>query len=101
MARPIASYVVAIGLDGRISSQGSVTDVLLDSRLHGASIKEEEQILSKLDSETDNLSLAKENKNHGKLIVAEEVEEGHVSWVSCKPDKSFQKLQNYTTDGCQ
>jgi hypothetical protein len=91
MARPIASFIVAIGVDGRISSQGSVTDVLLSSGSLGASIKEDEQILGKVDSEIADSSPAKDNSNDGKLIVAEEVEEGHVSWASCKLDNIWYK----------
>jgi hypothetical protein len=84
MVRPIASFVVAMGLDGRVSSQGSITDALLSDSLLEAKSIEEEHVLNKVDSEVDNPSPAKEQHNDGKLIVAEEVEQGHISWASCK-----------------
>jgi hypothetical protein len=89
MARPIASFVVAMGFDGRVSSQGSITDALLHDSLLGAKIIEEEHIISKVDSEIDHPAPAKEQQNDGKLIVAEEVEQGHISWSSCKFNQTW------------
>lgn len=83
MARPIASFVVAMRLDGRVSSQGSITDALLTDSLLDAKITKEEHVLHEVDREIDHPTPAKEQQNDGKLIVAEEVEQGHVSWPSC------------------
>lgn len=84
MARPIASFVVAMRLDGRVSSQGSITDALLTDSLLDAKITKEEHVLHEVDREIDHPTPAKEQQNDGKLIVAEEVEQGHVSWPSLK-----------------
>lgn len=94
MARPIASFVVAMGVDGRVSDRGSITDVLDSDSLLVAEIAEEDEFLDKdqVDSEVDHPAPVKAQETDGKLIVAEEVEQGHISWASCKSDSDGQKL---------
>ena len=82
MARPIASFVVAMGFDGRVSSQGSISDALLTDSLLRAKISEAERGLKKVN--VDQPALVKERETDGKLIMAEEVEQGHISWPSRK-----------------
>ncbi|KAI0028294.1 hypothetical protein K488DRAFT_80756 [Vararia minispora EC-137] len=82
MASPIADFVVSLGTDGQIASRGSVSDALaLDERL-AKEAKEEAQLIEKdeqglVDEEEPD---DKAKQADGKLIVAEEVAEGHVSW---------------------
>jgi ABC-type multidrug transport system fused ATPase/permease subunit len=86
LAAPVASFVVALGSDGRILSQGSVSDaVARDSRLAKAMDKEVKAI--KANAEEVNLDevVQDDDKNtRGKLVVEEEIAEGHVSWDSFK-----------------
>ena len=89
MARPIASFLVAMAFDGRISSQGSIIDALTSDSLLGVKISEEEHGLKKADGEADQPALANEQQTDGKLIVAEEVEQGHISWPSRKFNQSL------------
>jgi hypothetical protein len=100
MARPIASFVVAIGLDGRVSNRGSINDALLNNSLLEAKISEEEHVLSKVDGEVDHPPSAEEQRSDGKLIVAEEVEQGHISWASCKFIRTWAR-RNSEADGFQ
>ncbi|KAI9056609.1 P-loop containing nucleoside triphosphate hydrolase protein [Trametes sanguinea] len=86
MVSPIADFVVDMGLDGRILSQGSLESALArDSKLL-YEVKEEREELEKaehqLDSEKPEEAGAKQIA--GKLVVAEEREEGHVGWSAMK-----------------
>ncbi|EIW62518.1 multidrug resistance-associated ABC transporter [Trametes versicolor FP-101664 SS1] len=81
LIRPIADFVVALGSDGRIASQGSPDKTLQhDSKLlaelstEEEQLKEVEQVLGKPELE------AKDAQQNGKLVVAEEIKEGHVGW---------------------
>lgn len=83
MARPIASFVVAMGLDGRVTSQGSISEALSKDKSLAKELSKEEAALHKTDEEIDTPPPNDEPKADGKLIMAEEVEEGHVSWGAC------------------
>ncbi|KAF9533202.1 hypothetical protein CPB83DRAFT_846042 [Crepidotus variabilis] len=82
LAGPVADFVVSLGLDGSVVSQG--TDVAVPLKADPALAAEaaadkEETAAGKADSEEDS------NKaTTGKLIMAEEIVHGHVSWKSMK-----------------
>ncbi|KAH9894788.1 multidrug resistance-associated ABC transporter [Cubamyces lactineus] len=85
LARPIADFVVALGADGRIVSQGSLEKTLREDKELSAELAEEEALLKEADTEglqddLENENAQKDGENSGKLIVAEEVEEGQVGW---------------------
>lgn len=84
MVSPIADFVVSLGTDGTVSSQGSVSDALAkDSKLLQEAAKDQE-VLEKTEEEVDGVAPeGKPKEAEGKLIMAEEVEEGHVSLESC------------------
>lgn len=85
MTRPIARFVVSMGADGSILSQGSVSDALLKDHLLREKVVEEQEVIAKVQSEVDSPpSIANEQPPDGKLIMAEEIEEGHVSWAARK-----------------
>ncbi|KAF7367211.1 ATP-binding cassette transporter [Mycena sanguinolenta] len=69
MAKPVASYVVSMGLDGYIHSHGSISEALATDEILAEELSKDQEVL---DKKTD------------ELIVAEEVEEGHISWDSLK-----------------
>ena len=80
MASPLADYVVSLGRDGRIASRGTVSDALKKDKTlakefaEGArAIKDDEKIDAE---ESDDVA----KQTDGKLILAEEIAEGHVSW---------------------
>lgn len=85
LIRPIADFVVALGSDGRIATQGSPDKTLQhDSKLlaelssEEVQLEEAEQVLDKPELE------AKDAQKNGKLVVAEEIKEGHVGWDTCE-----------------
>lgn len=79
MARPIAGFVVCMGVDGTIVSRGSISDVLLKDSALAEGVTQEQESITKVESEVDSPPPV-ESKTDGKLILAEEIEEGHVSW---------------------
>ena len=85
LTRPIADFVVAVGSDGRIASQGSLEKTLREDKELLAELAEEEAQLKHADeefsqSERDGDGIQKDGDQNGKLVVAEEVEEGQVGW---------------------
>ncbi|RPD81341.1 multidrug resistance-associated ABC transporter [Lentinus tigrinus ALCF2SS1-7] len=69
MASPIADFVVSLGTDGRVQTQ------------------EESEEIKKAEAEVDAVEPDDEDapkKGDGKLIVAEEISEGHVSWQALR-----------------
>lgn len=85
MASPIADFVVSLGGDGRILSTGSLSKALSKDKKLSAEMKEEKKELQKADNEVDATEPDEPaKKSDGKLVVAEEVAEGHVGWPACK-----------------
>lgn len=81
MATPIADYVVSVGLDGRIATHGSVQDALKKNKALSDEVAEEVIAIEKDDTTIDAEEPNKPAKTaDGKLTVAEEIQEGHVSW---------------------
>ncbi|KAF7364934.1 Multidrug resistance-associated ABC transporter protein [Mycena venus] len=85
LTRPIADFVVTFGSDGRIQSQGTMSEIAKRGPL-AAQIHKDQQALDKtqqeVDAENPPASVAK--PADGKLIVAEEVQLGHVSASALK-----------------
>ncbi|KAH9028261.1 hypothetical protein EDB84DRAFT_1563180 [Lactarius hengduanensis] len=86
MATSLADYVVSLGKDGRIASRGSVSDALKKDKtlakelVEGTrAIKDDEK---KIDSEEPDETVKSAD---GKLILAEEISEGNVSWDAGEP----------------
>ena len=87
MASPIADFVVSLGTDGRIVSQGSLSKVLAKDDKLSKELAEEQAEMAKAEHEVDVVEPDDEaapKKSDGKLIVAEEISEGHISWASCE-----------------
>ncbi|EJD51853.1 ATP-binding cassette transporter [Auricularia subglabra TFB-10046 SS5] len=84
----IAQYVISLSIDGRILSRGSITEALLkDKKLLAevAKAQEENEIEGQVIDEPSPDEAAPQQarpKQDGKLIVAEEIAEGHVSWAA-------------------
>ncbi|EKM56944.1 uncharacterized protein PHACADRAFT_254352 [Phanerochaete carnosa HHB-10118-sp] len=89
MASPLAEFVVSLQ-DGHIVGQGSVSDALKGVQLEEELKHEEEAIEldevedAAIDSPDPADPGAPEMKKDGKLVVAEEIAVGHVSWVAFK-----------------
>lgn len=85
MAKPIANYVISMGVDGHIHSHGSISEALATDEVLAEELSKDQEVLEKKEDEIDAPPpAAAEKKADGKLIVAEEVEEGHVSWDALK-----------------
>ena len=86
MVSPVADFVVDMGSDGRILSQGSLSNALAhDAKLLKELQQEQEEIAKakqELDKETPDDDKAKQSA--GKLVVEEETELGHVGLKASK-----------------
>ncbi|VDC01967.1 unnamed protein product [Peniophora sp. CBMAI 1063] len=84
LTRSIAGFVVSLSPDGQVISQGSVSEALAKDETLAHDAEEEAQIIEKDEAVVDMGTPAApaKPKSGGKLIVAEEVAEGHVSWSS-------------------
>lgn len=81
MASPLADYVVLLGRDGRVAGHDSVSDALRRDRILAKELAEGPRAVDddekKIDAEgSDEVGKPAD----GKLILAEEVAEGNVSW---------------------
>lgn len=75
-----------MGTDGRIGSQGSVSDALAaDQKLTNEIRREKEAIENDIDDTTEADEAVVVEVKSGKLIIAEEVAEGHLGWPSREP----------------
>jgi hypothetical protein len=85
LAAPVADYVISLGSDGRVLSQGSMSEALEQNSQLRKEI-ENERALEKEEQKAV-LSVEAEDESNipsGKLIAAEEVVEGHVAWPALK-----------------
>lgn len=78
MTSKIADFVVSMGLDGHVRSQGSISDALAKDEVLAKEVHQDQEILEVAEKEIDPEEPKKEKD--GKLIVAEEIAIGHVSW---------------------
>lgn len=88
MASPLADFVISLA-DGHIVSQGSVSDALKKDDKLAEEFKHEEEALELEENEEAEASgsadpSAPAKAKEGKLVVAEEIAVGHVSWEACK-----------------
>ncbi|KAH9028060.1 hypothetical protein EDB83DRAFT_1910199 [Lactarius deliciosus] len=85
MATPLADYVVSLGKDGRIASRGSVSDALKKDKTLAKELAEGTRVIkddeNKIDSQEPDETVKQAD---GKLILAEEIAEGHVSLDAIK-----------------
>ncbi|KAH9053585.1 hypothetical protein EDB87DRAFT_1825596 [Lactarius vividus] len=81
IAYPIADYVVSLGLDGRITNHGSVSDAFTKDKTFVRGLAESSRAIegdgNKIDAEEPDKTTARVD---GKLILAEESAYGHVGW---------------------
>ena len=85
MASPLADFVVSLGTDGRIATQGTVSDALAKNKKLAEEVEIEEKAIE-LDEVVDEVEGDQEAPvaGKGKLVLAEEIEEGHVSKDACE-----------------
>ena len=86
LIRPIADFVVALGSDGRIASQGSLDKALLEDHESLDKLKADEDEPERADSEIGSSKVGQDAKD-GKLVVAEEINEERVGRSACGSDQ--------------
>ena len=99
MVSPIAEFVVDIGSDGRILSQGTLENALAhDSKLL-KDVEHEAEELQKADQEIDGEKAEEVDgpSSAGKLVVAEEMELGHVGWRAS--EQATESFVSHPNDG--
>lgn len=94
LTAPIADFVVSLGSDGQILSQGTMSEALAKSSKLREEAKHEFEVEEKAAEEIDVPALGeevakKEDKKDGKLVLEEETAEGHISWQSCQYISDF------------
>jgi ABC-type glutathione transport system ATPase component len=83
LTAPLADFMVSFQ-DGQVLQQGAVKEVLKRDLVVSAELREEREVLKKVDEEVDLPPGAMPQtaaQSDGKLIVAEEVALGHVGWA--------------------
>jgi hypothetical protein len=81
MASPLADYVVSLGKDGRVASHDSVSEALKKDRVLAKELAGAARVINDDEKKTDAEGPDDVPKPaDGKLILAEEIAEGHVSW---------------------
>lgn len=91
MTGSIADFVVSLGSDGRILSQGTMSKALATSKALTKELEAREMKLHKAEETVDGeVPEVREGKS-GKLMVAEEIAEGHVSWSACESPHHLHK----------
>lgn len=83
MAGPLADFVVSLNIDGHITSQGSIPDALAEDPKLAEEVKHEEEAVE-LDEHEEAITTKPADDKKGKLVVAEEIAVGHVSWSACE-----------------
>jgi len=81
MASTLADYVVSFGRDGRVASHGSALDAVAESLTVSPELIE--NVLDEEKRTDQEKPDATAKQTDGKLIVAEEIAEGQVSWDAC------------------
>ncbi|KAJ3556484.1 hypothetical protein NM688_g2007 [Phlebia brevispora] len=85
MVKPIAEFVVSLGTDGKIKSQGSLSKALSKNKKLAQKVKRVAEAHKAQLAQTQlEQTTTRTKKSDGKLIVAEEISVGHVGWPALK-----------------
>ncbi|KAF8963040.1 hypothetical protein BDZ97DRAFT_1758980 [Flammula alnicola] len=84
LATPVAKFIISIGQDGSVQTEGTaIEEAVEDDPKLAAEAEHDREALEIGNEEVPSLA-HKETPVDGKLIVAEEIAEGHVTWKSLK-----------------
>lgn len=81
LTSPIAAKIIAIGLDGVAQEVSNITEVVNMDAKFAAKVKMEQD-----ENQVEVIDQGKRDEKDadGKLILAEDIEQGHVSWKAIK-----------------
>lgn len=83
LAGPVADFVVSISIDGNVQTQGTeIAAVVASDPILASEVKRDQEILE-LKKEEEVVPVV-ESALEGKLVVAEEIVEGHITLKSMK-----------------
>lgn len=80
----VAGFVVSLDMSGQIVSQGSLNEALSKNERLLQEMIEEQEIFGKEEKVAGTLQAEKDTNTSGKLVLAEEIAIGHVSWEAMK-----------------
>ncbi|KAH7927390.1 P-loop containing nucleoside triphosphate hydrolase protein [Leucogyrophana mollusca] len=84
MTSAISHFVVCVGANGRIASKGSISDAIAKDHRLAAEIAKEQEAIEHAEVTDGAQEIKTETKVDGKLVIKEEILEGHVSWHAFK-----------------
>ncbi|KAL4068375.1 hypothetical protein V8B97DRAFT_1975301 [Scleroderma yunnanense] len=84
MASSVAQYVVSLTPNGRVASQGTVSEAIARDDKLAAEMVDVQEALQRQEDIACNTEVVPMNERDGKLVMAEEILEGHVSWPAMK-----------------
>ncbi|KAG8985598.1 hypothetical protein FRB90_004594, partial [Tulasnella sp. 427] len=86
MLAPIADFVISMGFDSRIISQGEAPDALKKDATLAAEVEEDKEIVEKKEEIANHEGgpKRKDAKTSGQLIAAEEIVEGRIGFAAFK-----------------
>ena len=86
MTSPIADFVVSLGLDGRIRSQGSASEALSKDPVLLKEVQKADEVIEKEENAVDVPTEEEKPKGKptGQLVMKEEVAVGHVGLPACR-----------------
>ncbi|KAF9553875.1 multidrug resistance-associated ABC transporter [Agrocybe pediades] len=82
LASPVADFIVSVGTDGRVKSQGKELSVALKQNPALKQDAEFDQEATEIGQAELDLPPKKPAGKDGKLVIAEEIAQGHVTWKS-------------------
>ncbi len=83
LTSPIAAKIIAVSLDGVAQEVSDISEVISMDKNFAAEL-EKEQAEIEVEEEVMDQVKKGEKEADGKLILAEDIEEGHVSWKAIK-----------------
>ncbi|KIO07506.1 hypothetical protein M404DRAFT_24002 [Pisolithus tinctorius Marx 270] len=84
MVSPVAQYVVSLASNGRIASQGTLSEAIATDDKLAAEVAKEQKGLEIEEEVIVSAEQALPKKGEGKLVLEEEILEGRVSWSALK-----------------
>ncbi|KAJ6611201.1 hypothetical protein B0H10DRAFT_2165893 [Mycena sp. CBHHK59/15] len=84
LVKPFAQFAVSIGMDGRISGRGSIADGLVQDHSLLAQAVQDHELLENVKGVDTPPPAETKPQASGKLVVAEEIDIGRVSWASLR-----------------